>query len=108
MDTNSLILTLLNLKGWGPKKVHSYVYAHDFDYKKCVNGLVVELDDTEKYYFKIELAKSKRTLENNYNKGINAINILDKCFPSKLYFTNEKCVFLYYIGNIDLLQENSI
>lgn len=108
MDANSLILTLLNLNGWGPKKVYDYVHKHSFDYIKCVDGLVNELSTELKNAFKIELSRSKETLKKNLEQGINAINILDPKFPKKLYNTNDKCVFLYYKGNIDLLNQKSI
>lgn len=108
MDANSLILTLLNLNGWGPKKVYDYVNKHSFDYSKCVDGLVNELSTELKNAFKIELSRSKDTLKKNLDQGINAINILDPKFPKKLYNTNDKCVFLYYKGNIDLLNQKSI
>ena len=108
MDANSLILTLLNLNGWGPKKVYDYVHKHSFDYSKCVDGLVNELSTELKNAFKIELSRSKETLKKNLEQGINAINILDPKFPKKLYNTNDKCVFLYYKGNIDLLNQKSI
>ena len=45
MDSNSLVLTLLNMKGWGPNRIYSYVSKHGFNYSKCVNGLVEELND---------------------------------------------------------------
>lgn len=48
MESNSLILTLLHLKGWGPKKIYTYVSKHFFDYEKCVEGLVSELNDEKK------------------------------------------------------------
>ena len=85
MDANSLILTLLNLNGWGPKKVYDYVHKHSFDYSKCVEGLVNELSTELKNAFKIELSRSKETLKKNLEQGINAINILDSKFPKKLY-----------------------
>ena len=107
MDANSLILTLLNLNGWGPKKVYDYVNKHSFDYSKCVDGLVNELSTELKNAFKIELSRSKDTLKKNLDQGINAINILDPKFPKKLYNTNDKCVFLYYKGNIDLLNQDN-
>ena len=108
MNTNSLILTLLSLKNWGPKKVYDFVCKYEFKYDSCVAGLASSLTEEEKYMFKIELQKSKNKIQNNFNKGIKTISILDNNFPKKLYMSNEKCVFLYYIGNIDLLKEKAI
>lgn len=108
MDTNSLILTLLHLKGWGPKKIYAYVSSYSFDYDKCVSGLVTELNDEEKILFKQELVNSKITLKKNYDLGISACNILDKEFPKKLYLSTDKCVFLFYKGDINLLSKKLI
>lgn len=108
MDKNSFILTLLNLKGWGAKKVFSYVKEHEFNYDKCVTGLLVKLNDEEKVTFKKELLNSKLELKKNYDVGIKCTNILDDCFPSKLYNSTQKCVFLYYVGDISLLSQESV
>ncbi len=108
MNSNSLILTLLHLKGWGAKKIYSYVSSHSFDYKRCVNGLVEALNEEEKVLFKIELVNSNLTLEKNQDKGIHACNILDKEFPKKLYASTDKCVFIYYKGDINLLSKKAI
>ena len=108
MESNSLILTLLHLKGWGPKKIYTFVSSHSFDYEKCVAGLVSALNDEEKILFKQEIVNSKITLKKNFDLGIKAVNILDKEFPKKLYISTEKCVFLYYKGDISLLSQKSI
>lgn len=108
MNSNSLILTLLHLKGWGPKKIYSYVSMHSFDYERCINGLVNVLSDYEKILFKKELANSILTLKSNQDNGVSACNILDKEFPEKLYTSTDKCVFLYYKGDINLLSKKAI
>ena len=108
MDTNSFVLTLLNMKGWGPSKVFKYVEKNSFDYEQCVLGLVNVLDDEEKILFKKELVKSKIKIKNNNDLGINCCNIFDSVFPSKLYNYDQKCVFLYYRGDINLLKMKSI
>ena len=108
MDTNSLIYTLLHLRNWGPKKIHSYVSSCSFNFKKCVENLANILSDEEKIAFKKELVNSKKVLKINYDLGIKTSNILEAEFPKKLYSSTEKCVFLFYRGNIDLLSKKSI
>lgn len=108
MDTNSLILTLLNMNGWGAKKVYKYIIKHSMNYDKCVQGLVDELNSEQKTEFKQKLQQSKLTLALNLEKGIKACNIFDEYFPKKLYHLNDICIFLYYRGNINLLNRKSI
>ena len=108
MDSNSLILTLLSLKGWGPKKIFDFVSKFKFNYHDCVAGLVYILNDNEKIEFKQQLVNSFSILKCNYEKGIKTINILDINFPEKLYSGSDKCVFLFYKGDISLLNTSSI
>ena len=108
MDNSSLILTLLNMNGWGPKRVFDYIRKYCFDYEQAKNGLVLELDDYEKNDFKSKYVKVKEIISNNLSKGIKTCSILDPVFPKKLYAGKEKCVFLYYVGNIELLNTKSI
>lgn len=108
MDKKSLILTLLHLKGWGAKRVYLYVQRYNYDYEKCVNGLIEELNEEEKSAFKHELIFSKKTIELNSQVGTKVCCILDNEFPKKLYLSSNPCVFLFYKGDISLLSQKSI
>lgn len=108
MDKKSLVLTLLHLKGWGAKRVYLYVQRYNYDYEKCVSGLIDELNEDEKVAFKQELISSKKTIELNSQVGTKVCCILDKEFPKKLYLSSNPCVFLFYKGDISLLSQKSI
>ena len=108
MTTTTLIMTLTKLKGWGPKKICDYVSSNQFNYDKCVASLVNILNKEEKELFKLELVNSKITIQKNLELGIKCCCILDKEFPKKLYNTTDKCVFLFYKGNIELLSMKSL
>lgn len=108
MNRTSLVLTLLHLKGWGPKKIHAFASAYSFNYEKCVQALSSVLTNDEKVLFKQELENSKIDLKKNYDLGIRACSLFDKEFPAKLYDSTDKCVFLYYKGDISLLSKKSI
>jgi len=108
MNTNLLILTLLKLDKWGPKKVYDYIEKNNFDYEKSLNNLTFELNDSEKNLFKEKLVGVKNKLKDNYEKGIQCINLLDNQFPKKLYCSKDKCLYLFYVGNIELLSKPSI
>lgn len=108
MNTNSLVLTLLNLDGWGPRKVFSYVSRWNFDYESCINGLIYELDDSKKLEFKSKLKEINKVLYDNETKGIKTITLFDSVFPKKLYMSTDICIFLFYIGNVELLSTPSL
>ena len=108
MDKNSLILTLLKLNKWGPKKVYDYVMENNLDYEKSLNSLSNALSDFEKIIFKEKLVEVKKQLLINNEKGINCITLLDADFPKKLYNAKDKCLYLFYVGNIELLNKPSI
>lgn len=108
MDGNSFILTLLNLQGWGPARIYKYLKKNSLNYERCVKNLVNEFNEDEKIYFKKELVKSKIKIQNNKNAGIECCNIFDSFFPEKLYNCGQKCLFLFYKGDISLLNKKSI
>lgn len=103
MKKSILIHALLNFKGWGPSKVYSYVYKHSFDYDNCFNALLLEINDADKQEFKNQYSKSKEIIIDNLKKGIKVISILDESYPQKLYTSSEKCVLLFYRGDVSLL-----
>ena len=108
MNSNTLIYTLLNMDGWGPNTVFSYVKENNFDYESCRLNLVNILSNREQEIFKNKLFESTKICDLNLKNGIECISILDPRFPKKLYNTSDKCVFLFFKGNIDLLSKKSI
>lgn len=108
MDTKSLVYTLLHLKGWGPKRVYDYVFKYNFNYEKAVEGLVKELSPEAKEEFKIKLSEAHQTIQKNKDQGVDCICILDKGFHFNLYSKDDVCVFLFYKGDISLLNNKCI
>ncbi len=108
MTRDELIIALLSHKGWGPKKVYSYLEKHCFDFEECINGLDLEFDEVELEELKKEAILANKTIANNNAKGIKVISLFDDLFPKKLYEGRDKCLLLYYIGNITLLNTPSI
>lgn len=107
MNSNSLVLTLLSLDGWGQKQTLKYVTKCGFDYKLCVERLIT-LSDDKKIEFKSKLKLSNKIIKENELKGIKMISLLDENFPKRLYSSTDVCVFLFYKGNIELLNSSTI
>ncbi len=108
MNENILILTLLKLNNWGPKKVFSFVSKWNFDFQMCLSGLSFDLDSKELIEFDKYAAESEIELNLNLSHNIGVITLFDKRFPKKLYSGTDKCVLLYYVGNVDLLNKPSV
>ena len=107
-NTNEFVLALCRLKGWGPSKVADYVLRHGIDFEQCKEFLKLELTGKELIEFSNNLISVRADLEANNSKHINFIDLFDKRFPRRLYDTNEPVIYLYYVGDIDLLSSKCI
>lgn len=108
MVHNILVYNLLKLKGWGLKKVYTYVKQNFFNYENCLNNLGSVLSQEEKETFKNNLEATKRLFLSLNEKGIKTVSIFDDEFPERLANSTDCCVFLFYKGNIDLLKKPSV
>lgn len=108
MNKKSLILSLLDFKGWGPSKVFSYVKVHNFNYDLCIAALDVILTSNERQQLNALIDEKEKVIEMNEEKEIHSICVLDDGFPSKLYLGPDKCLFLYYKGDISLLNKKAV
>ena len=107
-STNEFVLALCKIKGWGPSKVADYVLKHGVDFEQCKEFLELELTGKELLEFNSNLVSARADLEANSYKRINFIDLFDKRFPSKLYDASEPVVYLYYVGDINLLNSKCI
>lgn len=107
MNETVLVLSLLNIKGWGPNKVHAFIAKCNFDYNLALEK-INELKNEEQSQFYANITTSERIIKDNYDCNVGIITLLDSRFPAKLYDSTEKCVLLYYKGNINLLNRPSI
>lgn len=105
---NSYIIALLKCKGVSSNKIARYVLNNDFDSYKIKNNLrnILEYEDYIKFHEYLNAANIEIDL--NFRHGIRLITMLDKKFPKKLYECNDPVVFLYYKGNIDLINKKSV
>ena len=84
MNSNTLIYTLLNMDGWGPNTVFSYVKENNFDYESCRLNLVNILSKREQEIFKNKLFESTKICDLILKNGIECISILAPRFPKKI------------------------
>lgn len=100
------IIGALKCKGIGPAKLLKFLEANDFDsflIKKNFQKFI-----SEEYDADLILDKATNEIQENSKYGINLITIMNKEFPKKLYKFNSPILYLYYKGNINLINESSI
>ena len=102
------IIALLKCKGVGNAKLFEYIKKQNFNIdniKKNIDELIC-CDDLE--IFEHILTKAEIEINENAKHGIELITILDEKFPSKLYTISDPILYLYYKGNIELINKPAI
>lgn len=102
------IIALLKCKGIGTSRLFDFIKECDFnidEIKLNINKLI-SLDDYNN--FNQILSNAELEISENEKKGIKLITILDDKYPSKLYTISDPVLYLYYKGNIDLINTVSI
>ena len=105
---NKYIIALLKCKGIGNTRLFDFIKECDFNIDKIklnINKLI-SLDDYNN--FNQILSNAELEINENEKKGIKLITILDDNYPSKLYTISDPILYLYYKGNIELINTVSI
>lgn len=108
LTCSEFVLSLSRVKHWGPTKIADFVIRHGYDLQECINFLELELDSSELASFNDNLEFAREDLLDNELKGISFISLFDQKFPKKLCEGKEPVIYLYYIGDIDLLNSKCI
>ena len=109
MNKDVFVLSLLKTKSGKIDTVAKYIIENDINLEKCIANLNLFLNKKEREFFKAFQKEVKESIKLNHNKGIKTITIFDKRFPEKLYKTNTgKCIYLFYKGDISLLNRRCI
>ena len=108
MDNSSLIIAMLMCNKIGNTKALNFIKEYDFDYESLIKNISVLLCEETLEDFEYYLKRAQKEILSNQNNGIEIITILDDNFPQKLYNTNDPTLYLYYMGDISLLNEKII
>lgn len=105
MNSSVFVLALLKCPGIGSTKAFKYIADNKFSLEKCISNIekIITKDEFDEY---INLANAEIKL--NKNKNIDIVTIFDSVFPSKLYNISDPVLYLYYYGNIELLNNPSV
>lgn len=105
MNNAQFIIALLKCPGVGSTKAFKYICNNKFSLEKCYLNIETLIAKNE---FDFYLEEAKKEIELNKKQEIDIISILDERFPSKLYTITDPVLYLYYRGDILLLNEPSI
>jgi DNA processing protein len=105
MNNSKFIIALLKCPGIGPSKALQYIISNNLSLEKCITNIDKIVSKTD---FDIYVKEASEEIELNKNKNISIITIFDNSFPSKLYTISDPILYLYYSGNISLLNELSV
>lgn len=105
---NKYIIALLKCKGIGNTRLFEFIKEQDFNIDKIKINLNKLISKDDYNNFIQILSDAEYEIEANEKKGIKLITILDEKFPSKLYTISDPVLYLYYKGNIDLINTLSV
>jgi len=105
---NKYIIALLKCKGIGNTRLFEFIKEQDFNIDKIKINLNKLISNDDYNNFIQILSDAEYEIEANEKKGIKLITILDEKFPSKLYTISDPVLYLYYKGNIDLINTLSV
>lgn len=102
------IIALLKYKGIGNVKVLNYILKYKkniAEIKKHLNELIKQEDI---HLFNTYVEDAEKEILLNKSNGINIISIMNDNYPSKLLMIKDPVLYLYYKGNISLINNHSI
>ena len=105
---NKYIIALLKCKGIENTRLFDFIKEQDFNIDKIKINLNKLISNDDYNNFIQILSDAEYEIEANEKKGIKLITILDEKFPSKLYTISDPVLYLYYKGNIDLINTLSV
>ena len=105
---NKYIIALLKCKGIGNTRLFEFIKEQDFNIDKIKLNLNKLITNDDYNNFIQILSDAEYEIEANEKKEIKLITILDEKFPSKLYTISDPVLYLYYKGNIDLINTLSV
>lgn len=105
MNNSVFLLSLLKCRGIGNKKVLDFFDNYSFEYNDIAER-VTEIVDVEEYNKALKIATIE--VEKNLNAGVRIITVFDEAFPKKMLIKSDPILYLYYLGDISLINNKSI
>ncbi len=107
-ESSKYIIATLKCKNVGPAKLLKYIKESNFDLNVFKKKLVTFLSDENYENYENYLRSAEIEISQNKNNQIEIITIFDENFPRKLYASSDPVLYLYYKGNVELLNVDSL
>lgn len=107
MKNIAIIFAILNIKNIGNKKAYEYIKSCDYNIEK-IKSNIHKLSNITTDKFARDISMFEEKISSYYNLNIKAISLLDKNYPNKLLNCADPILYLFYKGNIDLINTPSI
>ena len=108
MNGDELVLALTMMRTWRLWRVSDFIQRHHFDVEECYKALDVEMYKNERIEMEHNLKLAHNRIEASRNFDVYFISMFNPFFPEKLYKSTVSCVYLFYIGDITLLNERCV
>lgn len=105
---NEFVLALLKCSKIGNTKAYEFIKQNKFDMNNMKANLKEFIGEKEFEKFDDYMHDAVHEIEKNKLAGISIITIMDDSFPTKLFTISDPVLYLYYKGNIDLINSKSI
>lgn len=102
------IIALLKVKGIGNVKLLNFVMKYNKSIDDMKNHLDEILSPNDIDLFDSYLNDADTEIKNNNECGIKIITVLSKSYPDKLLMIKDPVLYLYYKGDVSLLNNTSI
>lgn len=102
------VIALLKCKGIGNVKILNYILKYNKNINDISNNLSDLINSDDLKLFDNYVNEAENEIINNRKNGINIISILNDNYPVKLLLIKDPVLYLYYKGNISLINNTSI
>lgn len=102
------VIALLKCKGIGNVKILNYILKYNKNINDILNNLTDLINSDDLKSFNNYVYEAENEIINNRKNGINIISVLNDNYPTKLLLIKDPILYLYYKGNISLINNTSI
>ena len=102
------VIALLKVKGIGNVKLLNFIMKYNKNINDMINHLEEILSPNDMLLFDDYLNEADYEIKRNNELGIKIISVFNENYPNKLIMIKDPVLYLYYKGDISLLNNTSV